>query len=97
MEAARAGDSGRGFAIVSNDIRTLAREASANVERAKDTVRGVLDQIALLKADLEQVITSSGTQAHANRAVVGVLQKIGSDVAEMGAGMRKDESPACRV
>ncbi len=28
VEAARAGDSGRGFAIVSNDIRSLAREAA---------------------------------------------------------------------
>ena len=41
-----AGDSGRGFAVVSNDIRSLAREASDNVERAKDTVQGILDQIA---------------------------------------------------
>ena len=46
VEAARAGDAGRGFAVVSNDIRSLAREASQNVERAKDTVFGILDQIA---------------------------------------------------
>ena len=50
VEAARAGDAGRGFAVVSNDIRSLAREASENVERVKDTVRGILDQIASLQA-----------------------------------------------
>jgi methyl-accepting chemotaxis protein len=59
VEAARAGDSGQGFAVVSSDIRILSREASENVERAKDSVRGILDQIAVLKADLEQFIVSA--------------------------------------
>ena len=36
VEAARAGDAGRGFAIVSSDIRSLGREASQNVERGED-------------------------------------------------------------
>jgi len=59
VEAARAGDSGRGFAVVSNDIRGLARETSDSVERVKDTVRGILDQIAALKRDLEQSVSAA--------------------------------------
>ena len=47
VEAARAGEAGRGFAVVSNDIRALAREAAESVERIKDTIRGILDQIAV--------------------------------------------------
>jgi methyl-accepting chemotaxis protein len=83
VEAARAGDAGRGFAIVSNDIRALAREAAANVERAKDTVRAVLDQIALLKSDLEQIVASSELEVQNNRSVSVILEKIGGDVTEM--------------
>ena len=83
VEAARAGDSGRGFAVVSGDIRSLAREASENVERAADTVRGILDQIVVLKAGLAQVIASSEIEAQNNRAVAALLRKIGEEVAAL--------------
>jgi methyl-accepting chemotaxis protein len=80
VEAARAGDAGRGFAVVSNDIRSLAREASQNVERAKDTVFGILDQIATLKRDLEQVATNAEAEIQGNRAVFAALDKVDRDM-----------------
>ncbi|HEY0962140.1 MAG TPA: methyl-accepting chemotaxis protein [Pseudomonadales bacterium] len=83
VEAARAGDSGRGFAVVSKDIRALAREASENVERATDTVRGILDQITALKGDLEQVITTTEVEIENNRAVFASLQKITNDISAL--------------
>jgi methyl-accepting chemotaxis protein len=83
VEAARAGDVGRGFAVVSNDIRSLAREASQNVERAKDTVLGILDQIATLKRDLEQVATNAESEVQGNRAVFAALDKVDADMAAL--------------
>jgi methyl-accepting chemotaxis protein len=80
VEAARAGDAGRGFAVVSNDIRSLAREASQNVERAKDTVLGILDQIATLKRDLELVAGNAETEIQGNRAVFAALDKVDVDM-----------------
>jgi methyl-accepting chemotaxis protein len=80
VEAARAGDAGRGFAVVSNDIRSLAREASQNVERAKDTVIGILDQVATLKRDLEQVAANAETEVQGNRAVFAALDKVDADM-----------------
>ncbi|KLK90492.1 chemotaxis protein [Microvirga vignae] len=54
IEAARTGDAGRGFAIVSGDIRNLARDASENADRIKDVIRQIRDQIAVVRRDLEQ-------------------------------------------
>jgi methyl-accepting chemotaxis protein len=80
VEAARAGDAGRGFALVSNDIRSLAREASQNVEQAEETVRGILDQITTLKRDFENIVSVSETEVRNNRAVFAALNKVDVDV-----------------
>jgi methyl-accepting chemotaxis protein len=88
VEAARAGDSGQGFAVVSSDIRNLSREASENVERAKDSVRGILDQIAVLKADLEQFIVSAEIEVQNSRAVSAGFRTIEKEVAALGAASK---------
>jgi methyl-accepting chemotaxis protein len=88
VEAARAGGSGRGFAVVSNDIRSLAREASDNVERATDTVRGILDQISTLKSDLEQIVAAAEMEVQNNSAVSASLHKIAKDIGVMGAASK---------
>jgi methyl-accepting chemotaxis protein len=88
VEAARAGDSGQGFAVVSSDIRNLSREASENVERAKDSVRGILDQIAVLKADLEGFIVSAEIEVQNSRTVTAGLQTIEKEVAALGAASK---------
>lgn len=85
VEAARAGDAGRGFAVVSNDIRSLAREASESVGRIKETVSGILDQIAALRRDLEQVITTAETEVQTNHAIITSLQTVDGDLAALKA------------
>lgn len=88
VEAARAGESGRGFAVVSNDIRNLARDASTNVERAKDTVRGILDQIAILKSELQQISGTTEVEVQRSQVVSASLLQLGDEVTALGVASR---------
>jgi len=85
VEAARAGDAGRGFAVVSNDIRGLAREAADSADRIKETVGGILEQIAALRRDLEQIVDSVEVEVQNNRSVIGALEKVEREVAALRA------------
>lgn len=80
VEAARAGDSGRGFAVVSNDIRNLAREASTNVDRIRDTVDGVSEQMMSVRRDLEQVLAVAEAEVERSKAVMVPLETMTEDV-----------------
>jgi len=79
VEAARAGEAGRGFAVVSNDIRGLANEAAQSADTIKETVGGILDQIASLRRDLEQIADSVEIEVQNNRSLVGAFEKVNRD------------------
>lgn len=97
VEAARASESGQGFAVVSNDIRNLSREASANVERSKDTVGGILDQIGILKGDLQQIAATAEVEAQKSQVVSGSLLQLGGDVAGLGVATRSVAQGADKI
>jgi methyl-accepting chemotaxis protein len=86
VEAARAGDMGKGFAVVSKDIRTLARDSGENAGRIKDTVRGIQDQIATVRRDLEQTVSATEVENQKSATVLSNLALLGTDMAELAAG-----------
>jgi methyl-accepting chemotaxis protein len=88
VEAARAGEAGRGFALVSNDVRSLAKDASDSVERVKDTVRSILDQITILRRDLEQIIAVAEVEIQNNQTVIAAIENLAGEVDLLGSGNR---------
>ncbi|GIL40864.1 methyl-accepting chemotaxis protein [Roseiterribacter gracilis] len=80
VEAARAGESGRGFAVVSGDIRTLAREASDSADRVKDMVQLIVDQIASVRRDVEQIILQADIEVQKNQLIADSLNKMDGEV-----------------
>jgi len=86
VEAARAGDFGKGFAVVSKDIRNLARDSGENAGRIKDTVRAIQDQIATVRRDLEQIIAAAEAENQKNALVLSNLTAVQKDMDEMAGG-----------
>jgi methyl-accepting chemotaxis protein len=65
IEAARAGEFGKGFMVVSTDIRNLARDSSDNAERIKD---------------LEETATMAATEVEKNRLVAANLASVSGEM-----------------
>jgi methyl-accepting chemotaxis protein len=84
VEAARAGDAGRGFALVSSDIRGLAHEATSSADQVKDTVRNILEQIASVTRKLQHIIETNTTESEKNLSVFSALDRIEGDLASLG-------------
>ena len=86
VEAARAGEFGRGFAVVSSDIRNLSRESADNAGRIKDTVRTIQEQIAVVRRDLEQIMTTADTDLQRSKAITATLALVEADIAAVKSG-----------
>jgi methyl-accepting chemotaxis protein len=88
VEATRANEAGQGFANVSGDIRKLSREAALNAERARDTVRTIQDQVAMVRRDLDQIVGAAESEVARNRAMVERFKLIAGDLETAEAASR---------
>jgi methyl-accepting chemotaxis protein len=81
IEAARAGEFGKGFMVVSTDIRNLARESAENADRIKDVVKATQDQIVAVRRDLEQIAAAAEIEVQQNRTITGNLATLEQEMA----------------
>ncbi len=86
VEAARAREFGRGFAVVSSDIRGLSRQAAENAGRAKDVAAAIQSQIAAVRHDLELIATASQAEVRKNHAVIDRLAGVELELAKLSQG-----------
>ena len=76
IEAARAGDFGKGFAVVSSDIRNLAKDSSSNTETINDIVESMNAEIDTVKTDWNNLLTSQSTEQASVDHLISEIVKI---------------------
>jgi methyl-accepting chemotaxis protein len=86
VEAARSGDAGRGFALVSADIRNLARDSAENGDRIKDTVLAIQDHVRAVRMELEVTLAANDLEVRKNRDIIKTFGAVEADMAEIRTG-----------
>ncbi|PKM76408.1 MAG: chemotaxis protein [Firmicutes bacterium HGW-Firmicutes-15] len=84
VEAATAGEHGRGFSVVAGDIRNLATESAENADKIKDLVRDIQMQMVKVAAEIAQSEIAARKAddgmvlaAQKNQVVTATLQSLG--------------------
>jgi methyl-accepting chemotaxis protein len=97
IEAARAGEHGRGFAVVADEVRKLAEQASAStkqiavlIEDVRGSVAGAVQAIEATSAETRQGVTQSSEAGQALAEIVRAAQAVlaqASQVAQVAEGV----------
>jgi len=61
IEAARAGDFGKGFAVVSSDIRNLAKDSEENTNKINDTIESMNAEINMVQTDWVRLLNGQNS------------------------------------
>ncbi|HEX8962594.1 MAG TPA: methyl-accepting chemotaxis protein, partial [Rhodocyclaceae bacterium] len=84
IEAARAGEAGRGFAVVADEVRKLSNLSGATGKKISETVELVNAAIAdTLATSLEYVEHDQALMSRSNEVVAGVVASLGNAASEM--------------
>jgi len=83
VESARAGEFGKGFAVVSTDIRNLARDSADNAEQIKDLVKTVQDRIVEVRFDLDETSRLAVTEVERAKDTTARLEQMTQSMSQV--------------
>ncbi|MDO8988240.1 MAG: methyl-accepting chemotaxis protein [Sideroxyarcus sp.] len=87
IEAARAGEQGRGFAVVADEVRKLAEKSAQSASEIDKVTHSLNEKSAQVEATVQSGLRSlSATQAHVDR-VSAVLTQAGESVTKSSSGV----------
>lgn len=89
IEAARAGEHGKGFAVVADEVRILAEQVSVSVKDITQIVSSIQEETKRVAASLQEGYLEAGQGAHQITATGKTFDAISAAITQMAANIRK--------
>lgn len=86
IEAARAGEHGKGFAVVADEVRNLAELSEKSARGIQEVVNEIQTQVKIVAADTEAAGKKARDEVEKAKAVATNLKQIGEDFAQLQQG-----------
>jgi methyl-accepting chemotaxis protein len=87
IEAARAGEQGRGFAVVADEVRKLAEKSAASASEIDSITRSLAQQSETVRHSIEEGLDHIASSQKSMETVADVLSAATSSVTQVGQGM----------
>jgi methyl-accepting chemotaxis protein len=80
IEAARAGEHGKGFAVVADEVRNLAEMSEKSARGIQEVVNEIQTQVKVVAADTEAAGKKGRDEVEKAKGVTAVLKQVGDDL-----------------
>ncbi len=83
IEAARAGDFGKGFAVVSGDIRNLAKDSEQNTDKINDIVESMNNEVGMVSEDWNSLLAGQQSETSLIDRLISEIEKVLGAIVEI--------------